>query len=84
MVVTLQLITQFGQLIALGSVGKAPLFVATVIQYLLAPETPDQLNVVLVETPAEPLAGPDNVGAASSIITVKAEERADVPAEVCT
>jgi hypothetical protein len=64
--VTVQLITQLGQLVVYGSVGRVPLLVATVSQYRFAPVTLDQLKPGVVETPVAPLAGADSVGAGNS------------------
>ena len=78
----MQLIAQLGQLVALGSVGKVLLLVATVTQYFVAPLTLVQLKVGVVETPVAPFDGPDNDGGARS--TVKVDERAELPPDVWT
>ena len=62
----MQLIAQLGQLVALGSVGKVLLLVATVTQYFVAPLTLVQLKVGVVETLVAPLPGAVNVGAGSN------------------
>ena len=82
MVVTLQLIAQLGQLVALGSVGSVLLLVATVTQYFVAPLTLVQLKVGVVETPVAPFDGADNDGGAKS--TAKVDERAELPPDVWT
>ena len=48
--------------------GKVLLLVATVIQYLVAPLTLDQLNVGVLDTPLAPFDGADSVGAAKHAI----------------
>jgi hypothetical protein len=63
--------TQPGQLVALGSVGNADGLVATISQYLFAPETDDQLKVGVVETFVAPLDGLIRVGAGNSPTVVK-------------
>jgi hypothetical protein len=59
-------VRQFGQLTALGSVGKSDRLVDTINQYRFAPVTDDQLKVGVVETPVAPFPGPLRVGAESS------------------
>jgi hypothetical protein len=59
---------QSGQVVALGSVGKADWLVATISQYRFAPLTEDQLNVGVVEIPVAPLEGPPRDGAGRSVI----------------
>jgi hypothetical protein len=54
-------ITHDGQLVAAVLVGRFPWLVATINQYL-APETVDQLNVGVVETPVVPFEGDESVG----------------------
>jgi hypothetical protein len=61
-----QLITQPGQLVALGCVGNVALLVATVSQYRFAPDTLDQLKLGVVETPVAPLDGEESAGAGNS------------------
>jgi len=62
--------THPGQLSSDGSVGNAPGLVATVSQYRFAPDTPDQLNVGVVETPVAPSNGKLKPGADSTAVPV--------------
>ena len=54
-----------GHVVALRLVGNVPALVATVSQYLLAPLTPPQLKLGVVETLLAPLEGLDRLGPGS-------------------
>jgi hypothetical protein len=56
-------ITQVPQVDAFGSVGSAAALVATVSQYLFAPETADHVKVGFSPTPVLPSVGAVNAGA---------------------
>ena len=57
------LITQSGQVVDRGSLGRASWLVATMIRYDVAPGTEDQVNVGCVGTFSVPVAGIEEPGA---------------------
>src|SRR5436853_39393 len=71
------LMTQPEHVRAFMLVGSVAALVATVSQYLLAPETEDQLKPGVVETLLVPLEGADKTGAANSAGAVVVKENCE-------
>ena len=59
--------TQAEQAVAVGSVGSAAALLATVSQYLVAPDTEVQPKAVAVAAPVAPFAGKTRLGAGSAV-----------------